>query len=388
MAEFQRPLTMEIDFPADGQVTVDAVDGSVVVEGWDREAVSFVATKTITAADEATAERLAEDLSCEFRRSEDKLTIELGRGQARYGARGRVDAYVRIPAHSNLYVDTSAGNVDVVRVNGTLRLDTGAGTVTVQQCGGNIVVDTSSGGLVAENIDGDLHVDVGSGSVNINGVTGSCFVDSGSSPVSVRNVAGRTTIDAGNRATVSDISGELTIDAGSSVEVIRCGASVARIDAGSRVDAELLVVPGGTYTIEAGNEARIKVPANAGVDLDIDAAAFKYELPLQITELSDDHLSATLNGGGATLQVEAGARFTLTPTDAPIAESVRAAVSAAEQADQGRAAAGADADAASPGTSAAPEVPLAPDAATIIRLVAERKITPEEADRLLNALEP
>jgi hypothetical protein len=33
-------------------------------------------------------------------------------------------------------------------------------------------------------------------------------------------------------------------------------------------------------------------------------------------------------------------------------------------------------------------VPLAPDAATIVRLVAERKITPEEADRLLNALEP
>jgi hypothetical protein len=72
---------------------------------------------------------------------------------------------------------------------------------------------------------------------------------------------------------------------------------------------------------------------------------------------------------------------------------MRAAVSAAEQADQGSSATDIDAGAASaPGaaatTAAAPDVPLAPDAATIVRLVAERKITPEEADRLLNALEP
>ncbi|MGE5561438.1 MAG: hypothetical protein ACM3XN_10395 [Chloroflexota bacterium] len=373
MAEIQRAINLATEFVRGGRVIIDGLDGPVVVEGWERDEVSLAATKRVNAGSEADAERALADMETAFRRSGNELTISVTGNRGRYGyGETWVDCYIRIPAESDLYVDTSAGSVDVRGVTGRIRLDTGSGSATLRQCGGDIVVDTGSGAVVAEEINGDLNIDVGGGSITVTGVSGTLYADSGGGEVNIKRVGGKLTVDGGNSVHVADTASDIVIEAGDSVRATGCRGGFAHIDAGNRVEAEFAVRPGGRYTIEAGGEARVSVPAAANLEIKGEAASFKYELPLKIQRLEDGEFEATLNGRGARLNIDCGGRFILLESGlAPETAAEPAAEPAAE---------------AAPATGGAPVDEAGLEFHTIIQMVADRKITPEEADELLKAL--
>lgn len=365
MAEIQRAMNLATEFVSGGKVIVDGLDGPVVVEGWDRNEVSLAATKHASAGSEEDAERLLADMETAFRRSGSELTISVtGNGHRRRGSDAWIDCYIRVPAASDLYVDTSSGSVDIRGVSGRIRLDTGSGSATLRQCGGEIVVDTGSGAVAADDISGDLNIDVGSGAVTVVGISGELFVDAGSGSVNARRVGGKVTIDSAGPVTTSETGGDLVIDATGAVRATAAGGGFAHIDTTGSVEAEFAVAAGGRYTVEAGGEARISVPSAARLEIKGEAQGLKYDLPLTIQRMDDGEFDAILNGRGARLNVDIAGRLTMLPSDLPPAESVSAVEPVAES---GSTAVGAE-------------------YRTIIQMVADGKITPEEADALLAAI--
>lgn len=412
MTEIQRAVNLVAEFVRGGKVIVDGLAGAVVVEGWERSEVSLTGTKRVRAPSEADAERALAVMETAFRRDGDELTISVSGdpGGHRY-ASSWIDCYIRVPAETDLYVDTSSGSVNVRGVTGRIRLDTGSGAATLRQCGGDIVVDTGSGAVVAEDIAGNLNIDVGSGAVAVSGVAGELFVDAGSGSVHIRRAGGKVTVDSGGSVTVSDAGGDLIIDAGGNVKATSVRGRFVRIEAGGFAEAELVVQPGGRYSVEAGGEARISVPPDANLEIKGEAGGLKYELPLKVRRLDDDEFEATLNGRGALLEVEIGGRLTLLPLrttagggadagrvgdPAPPAadEAASARAAAAETADGENKTADAgepagDNEAGDEDETGAAEVggsDASAEIRAIIKMVAEKRITPEEAEELLKAL--
>lgn len=394
MTEVERAVNLVAEFVPGGKVIVDGLAGAIVVEGWERSQVSLTGTKRVRAASEADAERALAFVGTAFRRNGDELTISVSGdpGGHRY-ASSWIDCYICVPAATDLYVDTSSGSVDVRGVTGRIRLDTGSGAATVRQCGGDIVVDTGSGAVVAEDIAGNLSIDVGSGAVAVSGVTGELFVDAGSGGVHIRRAGGKVTVDSGGSVSASEISGDLIIDAGGNATATSVRSGFARIEAGGSAEAELIVQPGGRYSVEAGGEARISVPAEANLEIKGEAGGLKYELPLQVQRLDDDEFEATLNGRGALLEVEIGGRLTLLPLRTPAGRAASEGITdqaptAPQEAASARVEAattpngdgGATDAAEGDGSDASSEI------RAIIKMVAEKRITPEEAEELLRAI--
>lgn len=393
MTELQRAINLVADFVRGGKVIVDGLAGAIVVEGWERNEVSLTGTKRVVAASEEDAERALAFVDTAFRRAGDELTISVSGdpGGHRY-ASSWIDCYIRVPAVTDLYVDTSSGSVDVRGVSGRIRLDTGSGAATLRQCGGDVVVDTGSGAVVADDISGNLHIDVGSGAVTVNGVSGELFVDAGSGGVHIRRVGGKVTVDSGDSVTASDVSGDLIIDAGGDASATAVRGSFARIEASGTIELDLVVQPGGRYSVEAGREARISVPVDANLEIKGEAGDLKYELPLQVQRLEDHEFEAILNGRGALLEVETGGRLTLLPLRAvgnsvgagPVAGQAPTAPPASGSAAEGATVPGSAARSGEASEGSGSD--LSPEIRTIIKMVAEKRITPEEAEELLSAI--
>jgi DUF4097 and DUF4098 domain-containing protein YvlB len=234
-----------------------------------------------------------------------------------------VDLDLRVPFGTPCEIETGSGPISVTATRASLRIESGSGAVSVQEAQGTVAVESGSGKIYLGQISGDVRVELGSGSVH------------------AEQIAGRG----------------LSVETGSG-EVRLAKLAVERLDVNSgsgRVHAELeSVYAHGVYRLETSSGgAIVGVPADAGLQVSVETGSGHISCPglgLRVLQSEPGELRGILNEGGARLVVEASSgNVEILPLQVPA---------------------------------------QAPDQLQrVLAMVAEGRLTPDEAEEILSALD-
>jgi DUF4097 and DUF4098 domain-containing protein YvlB len=157
-----------------GRVVIDSQAGSIKVVGWNKDEVQVT----------GTLGRGAEGVT--LTRSGRRTDVEVEvRGNPH---RARNDLEVRVPAGSDVEVDSFAsaisvegvkGRVLAETVNGSIGVGSGAAEVRVEAVNGDVTVTAPHGRVHAEAVNGDVTVTDGRGELEASAVTGTLKVVGG-----------------------------------------------------------------------------------------------------------------------------------------------------------------------------------------------------------------
>jgi DUF4097 and DUF4098 domain-containing protein YvlB len=149
------------------RVTLETFDGSVNVRAWDKQEVSYSATKRALDAENMQAIRI----SAEQRGDEVIIRASVDRSAAnRMGnvqAEASFDLFV--PRNANLRIESKDGRLSVEGVSGELNARTGDGAVDVRDSKGNLTVETGDGRIRISNFDGAAQATTGDGAISLDG---------------------------------------------------------------------------------------------------------------------------------------------------------------------------------------------------------------------------
>ncbi len=347
-----------------GRLEVDQDVGRVDVTSWDRDEARVRGTKRAQGLSEDEARRRLDRLTLRAHLHGSRLEVDAGAPRGLFGsATGtRVDLEITVPRSTRVKIDTASGGVSVERVEGFVEVDVASGDVALSWVGPGVHVDTGSGNVVVEDAGGPVVVDTGSGRVEIIGVDGEVHVDTGSGPVQAAAVRGDIEIDTG--------TGDVHLSRVEARQIhVDTGRGVITADFDPRLD--------GRYKFDtASGRIEVTVPAGAGAELDLETNAGRAEcdLPLLNRFAERGLLRGVLGRSSCRIICRSGlGDIMVKPGFAP---------APAEPLTDSRAWAAEPAVPSAPATRAADE-----DIAKILKMVEEKRLTPEAAEELLRALE-
>jgi len=160
-----------IDFKAGGFIRVENTNGSIVIEGWDRDEIHIEAVKKARAGSRKEATRLMEDILIDVSREPGELiiTTELPRrgGNSFWdwifggGRSASVKYKIFVPTQSNLKIETTNGKIIVSGISGRLRLRTTNGKIMVEEISGQADAHTTNGSIIVDFDDLDEDSNMG-----------------------------------------------------------------------------------------------------------------------------------------------------------------------------------------------------------------------------------
>lgn len=115
--------------------------------------------------------------------------------------------------NNSVKLDDGSGDAMVEYITGDLWIDDGSGELSVRQVVGKVSIDDGSGELVIANIDGDVNVEDGSGDLSILDVSGTVTIDDGSGSINLNGAGGLKIIESGSGGLqISNVSGSVDIE--------------------------------------------------------------------------------------------------------------------------------------------------------------------------------
>jgi len=140
-----REVTKTIPLRADGSLEVNNVNGTVRIEGWDREEVEVRAVKSTPEKESAL-----DQVAIEIESRPDSVSISTHYPQDE-GVEVAVDYIIHVPRHAQLNrVNTVNGGVRVVSSDGIGDLHTVNGNIEVYEGAGNVHAQTTNGNVYLE----------------------------------------------------------------------------------------------------------------------------------------------------------------------------------------------------------------------------------------------
>jgi SHOCT-like protein len=351
-------------------IRIDAIDGDLSVVGWDGEDILI---KT----------------------DEDELTLQQNGDEVSFSCTD--DVSLRIPRDALLFIK---------RIGGDMALRGVMGTIEIKEIGSDLSM-RDVGSVTIERINADF---------SLRGAKGNLYVKSVGGDVSVR-----------------DVEGNITFDSVADDMALRGGRGNVKVNVGEDVVIYLEPIADGAYSITAGDDILLVLKPNANVTLsmhgdEIDVAWPGVENQGDITErvlvLGDGSAQISLNAGGdirVTNDAEAGnsaedfgnfagMNFDWSGFGERISRQVEQATArAAKRAEEAARRVERHAERQArrwkgnvkvgrwnwemgprgvPTPPSPPSEPVAEEERlAILKMLAEKKITAEQAEQLLNALE-
>ena len=248
---------------------------------------------------------------------------------------------------SNVDAKASVGNIDLTNITGTVKASTGSsGSITVTGCRNNIDVKASVGNIDLTNITGTVKASTGSsgnitlkgcesdvgvktsvGDVNLSNITGSVtaiggdiqIISVGGGVIAQASSSGSITVtDCRNNIDVKasvgnidlvNITGAVKAKTGSNgnITLNSCQGGVDVLTSVGNIRAEITKQPRHESTLQTSGGGGIVVTLISQIALNIDAQTSRgkvsSDLPIQVSKLSQNSLTGTINGGGPLLKL-------------------------------------------------------------------------------------
>jgi hypothetical protein len=151
---------------AGGRLTVENMNGSVEITGWEKDSVDIIGTKY------AATESLLKSVRIDIAATPDSVDI---RTVVPSGTRGNLGAkyIIRVPQKAMLdRITSSNGSIRVESVDGSARLRTSNGSVRVSRMNGAVDVHTSNGSVDVNDQSGGATIRTSNGAVRVENVRG------------------------------------------------------------------------------------------------------------------------------------------------------------------------------------------------------------------------
>jgi hypothetical protein len=204
--------------PVAGTVVVKLDIGNVNVQGSKIQKISYTLRKRARAATEAEARRAFAQFRLSSSRSGDMAMLE-GTMPGHTGSMGG-DLVVQVPRGTQFVKATlvNGGNESVSGLDGRAEIWTSAGNVHLDDIAGSIQAISGLGNFEVGNVGGDLVLNTGGGNVHINSVKGSVVISTGGGNVSIGSVGRATTVrTAGGSIDVKQSAGTLNAVTGGGI---------------------------------------------------------------------------------------------------------------------------------------------------------------------------
>lgn len=164
------------------RVTINTFDGHVTIHGWDKQEVTYNATKG------ANSEESLKDISIEAQQQQGN-TISITANNNDEDS-GTVNFDVYVPRQSTLHVSSGDGALNLEGVTGQITLRSGDGPIEVANGGGQLQVNTGDGVIRIMKFDGQVDARTGDGAINLDGNFNALEARTGDGTISLTVPAG------------------------------------------------------------------------------------------------------------------------------------------------------------------------------------------------------
>lgn len=161
-AEIEELFDQSYELSSGGLVSVDNVNGSVVVTGWEGSRVRVEAVKKVRSGSRGRAREALDRLEIRVEHRPDRLEVDTRQPSGSDGflawlfgndVQAQVDYAVSVPRGTRVAVDTVNGKVEVRRVEGPVEVGTTNGGVMVTDARGPVDASTTNGAIRVELTD-------------------------------------------------------------------------------------------------------------------------------------------------------------------------------------------------------------------------------------------
>jgi DUF4097 and DUF4098 domain-containing protein YvlB len=162
------------------RVTINTFDGKVTVHGWDKQEVSYTATK------HANDEETLKQISIQAEQQGQAISITAIEEEEN----GGVDFEVYVPRQTSLHVSSGDGALNLEGVSGQLTLRSGDGPIQVANGGGQLDVNTGDGRIQVIKFEGQVEARTGDGEIALDGNFNSLSARTGDGQITLTVPAG------------------------------------------------------------------------------------------------------------------------------------------------------------------------------------------------------
>ncbi|HEY0765871.1 MAG TPA: DUF4097 family beta strand repeat-containing protein [Pyrinomonadaceae bacterium] len=163
------------------RITLNTFDGQVTIRGWDKQEVTYNATKA--AHDEDTLK----SISIESQQQGEAVSITATNNDQESGS---VNFELYVPRQSTLHVSSGDGALNLEGVKGQITLRSGDGPIEVSNGGGQLQVNTGDGVIRVIKFEGQVDARTGDGEINLDGNFDAVTARTGDGAISLSVPAG------------------------------------------------------------------------------------------------------------------------------------------------------------------------------------------------------
>jgi hypothetical protein len=214
----------------------------------------------VTGADRRTVAVFGDDDEIKVERQGESLTVTATN-----------DCDVHCPPGTSLTIKQVDGDLTIQGIEGPLAVESTHGDVTLRDVG-PATLRQVSGDLELRGVQGDLHLESVSGDVKMRQVSGTVKIKSTHGDLVARDLAG--------------------------------GVEVGRVD--GDVSLSTALASSASYRIVASGDISAKVDVGGGARVTLKGGEVHCRLPLKVTERKTDRIVGTVGDGSAELVLEAG----------------------------------------------------------------------------------
>jgi DUF4097 and DUF4098 domain-containing protein YvlB len=240
-----------------GTLELEALNGTVTVDSWDRSTMRVRATRGGRTGIELEQRGSTVSIEVESRGMSSPVTFE-----------------ITVPRSYNVEIEGVNLRVTVAGIQGSTSIENVQGAIIVRDVTGLVDVESVSGSITIERVRGSIEVATVNQAIRINGARGSIDAETANGSIVMRGV------DA---------------------------SAVSATTVNGLVDYDGAVHDGGRYFLAAHNGSiRMAVPeqTNARIDIDTHNGRVESVFPVRVTGSGDRGFSFTLGSGSARIELE------------------------------------------------------------------------------------
>jgi hypothetical protein len=254
-----------------GTFTLTTNQGSINVEGWDRDEVKV-------RIEFSGQDRYFDDIDISMKEHPDGIEVKVDVPRQTFRLFGttprvRLNFTIMTPHDYNLNVRTAGGSVNVAGINGEIMGNTSGGSIRAESLTGKIDMKTSGGSIRSQNVDGLTSLKTSGGSINVENATGK---------LEVRTSGGR-------------------------IELKAIDAEVDASTSGGGIDMSLTGENRGISLRTSGGGIKVTLPDSIKANLSArtSGGGVSSDLPVMVQgSVGKSTLEGTINGGGPDITLK------------------------------------------------------------------------------------